>query len=74
MCMRCAHLCPKNAIRIGFFNKWKVNGPYTFAVPQSEEERQHYNKLLTNAYEQYFTNAEQRIAAAKQNSYQLENQ
>lgn len=68
MCMRCAHLCPKNAIRIGLFNKWKVNGPYTFAEPKNDEERQHYNKLLTNAYKTYFDEAEKRIAAANANN------
>ncbi len=61
MCMRCAHLCPRNAIRIGLFNGWKVNGPYSFIAPKTEEEKQHYNRLLTKAYEQYFAEAEQRI-------------
>ena len=63
MCMRCAHLCPQNAIRIGMFNSWKVNGPYTFKQPKTEEERQRYNKMLTKAYERYFAEAEQRINA-----------
>lgn len=65
MCMRCAHLCPKNAMRIGMFNSWKVNGPYTFAEPKTEEEKQHYNKMLTKAYEHYFADAENRINSEK---------
>lgn len=64
MCMRCAHLCPQNAIRIGMFNGWKVNGPYTFVAPKTDEKKQHYNRMLTKAYAQYFENAEKRIADA----------
>ncbi len=28
MCMRCSFFCPRNAIRIGFLEGWKVNGDY----------------------------------------------
>lgn len=28
MCMRCSFFCPKDAIKIGFLKKWKVNGAY----------------------------------------------
>ena len=28
MCMRCSFFCPKDAIRIGFLNGWRVNGAY----------------------------------------------
>ncbi|MCQ2742421.1 MAG: EFR1 family ferrodoxin [Bacilli bacterium] len=28
MCMRCSLNCPKDAIRIGFLEGWRVNGPY----------------------------------------------
>ena len=30
MCMRCSMFCPKDAIRIGLFNSWRVNKPYNF--------------------------------------------
>lgn len=30
MCMRCSLYCPKNAISIGLFDSWRVNGPYNF--------------------------------------------
>lgn len=63
MCMRCAHFCPQNAIRIGLFNKWKVNGAYTFRQPENEEKQQ-YNKMLTKAYDNYFAEAEKRVAQA----------
>lgn len=30
MCMRCAMLCPKNAVRFGLINFFKINGAYNF--------------------------------------------
>ena len=64
MCMRCALMCPKNAIKIGWFNKWKVNGAYSFDEPTTPEEQQKYNKMLTKAYEKYFAECEARIGLA----------
>ena len=61
MCMRCAQLCPKDAIKTGWFNHWKVNGAYTFEKPASVED-QHYNKMLTKAYDKYFAECDERIA------------
>ncbi len=66
MCMRCSLHCPKDAIRIGLFNGWKVNGPYHFQKPAGEPKSQRYNRLLTRAYDRYFREAEQRLAAAEQ--------
>lgn len=60
MCMRCAQLCPKDAIKIGWFNKWKVNGAYTFDKPK-QEENQRYRKMLTKAYAKYFADCETRL-------------
>ena len=60
MCQRCVQLCPKDAIRMGWFNSWKVNGAYTFAEP-TEKETQKYNKMLTKAYKKYFEENESRI-------------
>jgi hypothetical protein len=28
--MRCSFACPRDAIRIGFLNGWRVNGAYHF--------------------------------------------
>ena len=28
MCMRCSFLCPKDAIRIGLLESWRINGKY----------------------------------------------
>ncbi len=66
MCMRCSLHCPKDAIRIGLFNGWKVNGPYRFQKPAGDPEPQRYNRLLTRAYDRYFRETEQRLAAAEQ--------
>ena len=62
MCMRCSFFCPKDAIKIGLFNKWKVNGAYNFCPSQDEEAHKKYCK---KAYIKYFQNIEQRAAAAK---------
>ena len=60
MCQRCVQLCPKDAIRMGWFNKWKVNGAYTFAEP-SEAQVQKYNRMLTRSYKKYFEENENRL-------------
>ena len=62
MCQRCIQLCPKDAIKMGWFNSWKVNGAYTFAEP-TEEQTQKYNKILTKAYKKYFDECDARLAA-----------
>ena len=64
MCMRCAFLCKENAIKIGLFEKWKVNGPYTFQKPEKEEEDNH-KKYCKKSYQKYFKRAEEKIANAK---------
>lgn len=67
MCQRCVQLCPKDAIKMGWFNSWKVNGAYTFAEP-TEKETQKYNKMLTKAYKKYFDECDARIAAIDSNN------
>ncbi|MCM1360266.1 MAG: EFR1 family ferrodoxin [Roseburia sp.] len=63
MCMRCAHLCNKDAIKIGLFNKWKVNGKYSFANPETPNNER-YNKMLTKSYKRYFEHCNSRISKA----------
>lgn len=63
MCMRCAFHCPKNAIKIGLFNKWKVNGAYSFLPPAAEEEERH-KRYCKNSYEKYFEDARRRVLAS----------
>lgn len=64
MCQRCVQLCPKNAIKMGWFNSWKVNGAYSFEEP-AEEQTQKYNKMLAKSYAKYFDECENRIDGSK---------
>ena len=61
MCMRCSFLCQKNAIKIGFFNKCKVNGANNFNNPNDTTEDMH-KRYCKKAYERYFADCEKRIA------------
>jgi NAD-dependent dihydropyrimidine dehydrogenase PreA subunit len=36
MCMRCAFRCPHDALRIGFLNNWRVNGPFHFEALEKD--------------------------------------
>lgn len=37
MCMGCAFLCPKDAVRPGLLSPWRVNGPYHFKKLAEDE-------------------------------------
>lgn len=64
MCVRCSFLCPVNAISIGMFDGWRVNGEYKFEEPDEIEVDKHAN-YCRKAYEEYFQEAERRIAEGK---------
>ncbi len=60
MCMRCAFFCPSDAVRPGFLNGWRVNGPYQFenivkddSIPTSfvQKDTKGYFRLFKNYYE-----------------------
>ena len=56
ICMACAFGCPKDAVRIGVLNGWRVNGGYDFdAPPASDEEVCSYCR---RSYLKYYHNAE----------------
>ncbi len=61
MCMRCSFYCPKNAIKIGWFEKWKVNGAYNFNNFNESEEEKH-KKYCKKAYVKYFAKKQAKIA------------
>ena len=67
MCMRCSFNCPKNAIKIGWFNGWKVNGPYNFNKPEKEEIDKH-KRYCKNSYKKYFRENEEKIRKNKENN------
>lgn len=55
-CMGCAFSCPKNAIRTGLLDKWRVNGKYDFnAKPAGDKEICRY---LEKTYLKYFQKEE----------------
>ncbi len=60
MCMRCSFHCPKNAIKIGWFEKWKVNGAYNFNNPNETEEEKH-KKYCKKSYNKYFARNQKKI-------------
>lgn len=61
MCMRCSFLCPKSAIKIGLFEKWKVNGAYNFNNPNKFEDEVHKN-YCKKSYERYFKMCEEKMS------------
>ncbi len=62
MCMRCAFNCPKNAIDIGLFKSWKVNGKYSFDPPDDDSANGKHDNYCLSAYERYYAEAQRRIA------------
>ncbi len=63
LCMRCAFSCPENAVRIGWLDSWRVNGPYRFRRPEQPEPETH-PRFCRRAYERYYREAQARIQAA----------
>jgi ferredoxin len=63
MCMGCAFLCPKDAIRPGLLNPWRVNGPFQYkklaeddSVPDRyiDENTRGYFRLFRPYYERTY--------------------
>ncbi len=55
MCMRCVMLCPKDAIKFGIFNRWKVSGKYDFIKLANDESIPgDYINPETKGYFKYF--------------------
>ena len=63
MCQRCIMYCPKHAIKVGMFNGWRVDQPYTFKETPYQKER-HPNYCKKN-YQKYFKVSEERIEKSK---------
>ena len=60
MCTRCSFLCPADAIKIGWFEKWKVNGAYNFDNPDDTYQKSHQN-YCRKSYAKYFARSEKKI-------------
>lgn len=59
MCMRCSFFCPSNAIKIGLFNNWKVNGEYNFDNFNIEEDL--HKNFCKKSYKKYFEKSQAKI-------------
>lgn len=53
MCARCSFNCPSDAIHIGLFENWKVNGAYNFEAEEIPQSGKHA-KYCKNSYNKYF--------------------
>lgn len=60
LCARCSFYCPKDCIKIGLLNGWRINGEYSFKDGDPNEKNGHEN-YCKKAYERYFKEAEERI-------------
>ena len=63
MCQRCIMYCPRHAIKVGMFNSWRVDQPYTFKeAPYQKEKKPNYCK---KNYIKYFKVSEERIEKSR---------
>lgn len=67
MCMRCSMNCPVDAISIGLFNKWKVNGQYNFNDKDNDKQLKHRNWCKTS-YQRYFKRCKDKIEKYQKNN------
>lgn len=65
ICARCSFHCPKDSIKIGLLNGWRVNGEYSFKDGDPNERNGH-EKYCKKAYDRYFKEANDRINGANQ--------
>ena len=63
MCQRCIMYCPKKAIKVGMFNSWRVDEPYTFKEAEFEKEKK--PNFCKKNYKKYFQESEKRIEENK---------
>ena len=69
MCQRCIMHCPTHAIKAGFFNKWRVDMPYTFKeAPFQEEIKPNFCK---KNYQKYFKDADDIIKEHQTNNHKF---
>lgn len=64
MCTRCSFNCPVDAFDIGILNGWRVNGRYSFKLPQTPSVDKH-SRYCKRAYERYFKEANEKIKRDK---------
>ena len=64
MCQRCIMYCPKHAIKVGMFNAWRVDSPYSFKE-QLEFQKERHPRYCRKNYQRYFEVSEKRIKEGK---------
>ena len=62
ICMACAFGCPKDAVRPGILNGWRVNGAYDFDAPPATDEE--VCSYCRRSYLRYYHSAETEEEAA----------
>ena len=65
MCQRCIMYCPKHAIKVGMFNSWRVDEPYTFEPAEYQKEKK--PNFCKKNYQRYFEESNKRIEESKNN-------
>lgn len=63
MCQRCIMYCPKKAIKVGMFNSWRVDEPYSFKEAPYQKEKKPW--FCRKNYARYFEESERRISDHK---------
>ena len=51
-CMACAFFCPRDAVRTGILNGWRVNGAYDLTAPPAEDKE--VCRYCRKSYLRYF--------------------
>ncbi len=69
MCTKCSFSCPVDAFHIGMLDNWRVNGKYEFENPRLGQPCKKPD-FCKEAYNEYFSLAERRIAAANNTAAQ----
>lgn len=74
LCMGCSFGCPENAISVGVFKFWKVNGSYRLDELKADDSIPFpyipdYAKGIYRLYKKYYREADKKLAAAGINVY-----
>ena len=69
LCMGCSFGCPKNAVNVGIFGLWKVNGSYHLDELKADESLPfpyvpNHAKGIYRLYKKYYRECDKRLAAA----------
>ena len=63
MCQKCVMYCPKQAVKAGMFNSWRVDEPYTFKEAEFQVESK--PNFCKKNYKKYFETSYKRLEENK---------